>query len=82
MKIFLPRVEDLQVRDADVVVAAVLLDVDGVLAPHPGLVLPVQLQPPQDGRELLLPGLAGQLAGQLGLQCRQLVTHFGLEWFN
>ena len=72
--------EDLQIWDADVVVAAILLDVDGVLAPHPGLVLPVQ--PPQDGGQLLLPGLVGQLAGQLGLQGRQLVTHFGLEGFN
>ena len=74
---FLPGVEDLQVRDADVVVAAVLLDVDGVLAPHPGPVLPVQ--PPEDGGELRLAGLLGQLAGELGLQGCQLVPHLGLE---
>ena len=65
MKIFLPGVEDLQVRDADVVVAAVLLDVDGVLAPHAGPVLPVQ--PPQHRGQLRLVALRGQLAGQLGL---------------
>ena len=78
---FLPGVEDLQIGDADVVVAAVLLDVDGVLAPHPGPVLPVQ--PPQHGRQLLrLPPLGGQLAGELGLQGRELVTHSGLGGFN
>ena len=80
MKIFLPRVEDLQVRDADVVVAAVLLDVDGVLAAHPGLLLP--LQSPQDGGQLRFVPLLGQLAGQLGLQGGQLVAHLGLAGFN
>ena len=68
--------EDLQVGDADVVVAAVLLDVDGVLAPHPGPLLPVQ--PAQDGRQLRLVSLREELAGQLGLQGCQLVTDFGL----
>ena len=69
--------ENLQVGDADVVVAAVLLDVDGVLAPHPGPLLPVQ--PAEDRGELHLAALLRQLAGQLGLQGCEFVTDLRLE---
>ena len=75
--VILPSVENLQIWDADVVSAAIFLNVDSILDGQADLLPPV-LQTQHRGQILL--ALLGQLARQAGLQRGELVTDVGLQF--
>ena len=77
----LPGMDNFQIRDADVVIAAIFLDVDGILDHHvprvpqtPGL----RTQDRGEMREVAI-HVMRKLHSELGLQSSELVTDVGLE---
>lgn len=74
--------DNFEIGNADIVLAAILLDVDGILGGEAGGVLAVEVLPPEHGAQRArLPrrGALRQLHAQLRLQRRQLVADVRLQ---
>ena len=80
----LPAMDNFEIWDADVVIAAIFLDVDSVLG-HQGPVLAAVVLRPEHGREagevaiILVTIGIGKLNNELSLYCGELVTDVGLQ---
>ena len=73
--------DNFQIRDADVVITAIFLDVDGILDHHVPRVPQTPVLGTQDRgemRDVAIPVMR-KLHSELGLQSGKLVTHVGLE---
>ena len=78
----LPAMDNFEIWDADVVSAAIFLDVDSVLG-HQGPVLAAVVLSPEDRREAgevaIIVTMLGKLNNELSLECGELVTDVGLQ---
>ena len=74
--------DNFEIWDADVVSAAIFLDVDSVLG-HQGPVLAAVVLSPEDRREAgevaFIVTMLGKLNNELSLECGELVTDVGLQ---
>ena len=74
--------DNFEIWDADVVSAAIFLDVDSVLG-HQGPVLAAVVLSPEDRREAgevtIIVTMLGKLNNELSLECGELVTDVGLQ---